>query len=105
MWPLFLNDLQDSGCTFATDSFPNPELATRKALFTTSSTAGLPFQLAAFEEAGNDDEWVFLPFPGPDGNLAVNAFGQLIGVVGTTPEQDLASWLWIRHLTSPEVPG
>lgn len=100
---LFLKDLQDSGCTFATDSFPNPEMATRKALFTTSSTAGIPFQLAAFEEAGNDDEWSLIPFPGPDGNLAVNAFGQLIGIVGTSPEQDLASWLWIRHFTSPEV--
>ncbi len=100
---LFLKDLQDSGCTFATDSFPNPEMATRKALFTTSSTAGIPFQLAAFEEAGNDDEWSLIPFPGPDGNLAVNAFGQLIGIVGTSPEQDLASWLWLRHFTSPEI--
>ena len=100
---VFLKDLQDSGCTFATDSFPNPEMATRKALFTTSSTAGIPFQQSAFEEAGNDDEWVLLPFPGPDGNLAVNAFGQLIGVVGSSPEQDLASWLWVRHFTSPEV--
>jgi ABC-type glycerol-3-phosphate transport system substrate-binding protein len=100
---LFLKDLQDSGCTFATDSFPNPEFATRKALFTTSSTAGIPFQLAAFEDAASDDEWVLLPFPGPDGNLAVNAFGQMIGIVGSNPEQDLASWLWIKHLTSPEV--
>lgn len=100
---LFLKDLQDSGCTFATDSFPNPEMATRKALFTVSSTAGIPFQLAAFEDAGNDDEWGLIPFPGPDGNLAVNAFGQMIGIVGTTPEEDLASWLWIKHLTSPEV--
>ena len=100
---LFLKDLQDSGCTFATDSYPNPEFATRKALFTMSSTAGIPFQLAAFEDAGVDDTWSIIPFPGPDGNLAVNAFGQLIGIVETTPEEDLASWLWIRHFTSPEV--
>jgi multiple sugar transport system substrate-binding protein/sn-glycerol 3-phosphate transport system substrate-binding protein len=100
---LFLNDLQASGCTFATDSFPNPEMATRKALFTTSSTAGIPFQAAAFEDAGNDDTWVLLPFPGPAGTLATNAFGQLIGIVGTTPEQDLASWIWLSHFTSPDV--
>jgi multiple sugar transport system substrate-binding protein/sn-glycerol 3-phosphate transport system substrate-binding protein len=100
---VYLKDLQDSGCTFATDSFPNPEMATRKALFTTSSTAGIPFQIAAFEEAGNDDEWGLIPFPGPDGNLAVNAFGQMIAVFDSTPEQNLASWLWLRHFTSPEV--
>jgi multiple sugar transport system substrate-binding protein/sn-glycerol 3-phosphate transport system substrate-binding protein len=99
----FLKDLQDSGCTFATDSYPNPEFATRKAMFTTTSTAGIPFQLAAFEDAGNDDEWLLIPFPGPDGNQAVNAFGQMIGIMPSTPEEDLASWLWIRHFTSPEV--
>jgi D-xylose transport system substrate-binding protein len=100
---LFLKDLQDSGCTFATDSFPNPEMATRKALFTTSSTAGIPFQAAAFEEVGSSDEWSLIPFPGPDGNLAINAFGQLIGIVDTNETQNLASWLWIRYLTSPET--
>jgi len=100
---LYLKELQDSGCTFATDSFPNPEMATRKALFTTSSTAGIPFQASAFEDAGNDDTWVLLPFPGPNGTLATNAFGQLIGIVETTPEQDLASWIWLSHFTSPEI--
>jgi len=100
---MFLNDIQDNGCTFATDTYPNPEFATRKALFVSSSTAGIPFQSAAFEDAANDDEWILVPFPGPDGNLAVNAFGQLIGIIETTPEQDLASWLWLRHFTSPEI--
>ncbi|MGD8857066.1 MAG: extracellular solute-binding protein, partial [Chloroflexota bacterium] len=85
------------------DTYPNPEFATRKALMVASSTAGIPFQAAAFEDAGNDDEWILLPFPGPDGTLAVNAFGQLIGVVATSPEKDLASWLWLKHFTSPEI--
>jgi multiple sugar transport system substrate-binding protein len=100
---MFLKDIQDEGCTFPTDTYPNPEFATRKALIVASSTAGIPFQASAFEDAGNDDEWILIPMPGPDGNLAVNAFGQLIGVVETTPEQDLASWLWLKHFTSPEV--
>ena len=45
----FLKDLWDNDCAFATESYPNPEFATRKALFTMSSTAGLPYQFAAFE--------------------------------------------------------
>ena len=100
---LFLKDLKDNGCTFATDSFPNPEFATRLALFTTSSTAGIPFQAAAFDDAANDDEWSLQAFPGPDGQLAVNAFGQLIGVMDQGEEANLAAWLWLRHFTSPEI--
>ncbi|HNB54087.1 MAG TPA: hypothetical protein PK530_19215, partial [Anaerolineales bacterium] len=49
------------------------------------------------------DAWGLIPFPGPDGKLAVNAFGQLIGVVDQGPEANLASWLWLKYFTSPEV--
>jgi multiple sugar transport system substrate-binding protein/sn-glycerol 3-phosphate transport system substrate-binding protein len=99
---LFLKDLQDSGCTLTTPSFPNPEVATRKALAADSSTAGIPFQAAAFADAGNADEWGLRPYVGPDGNTAVNVFGQLVGIISTSPESDLASWLWIKFFTSPE---
>ena len=32
----------------------------------------------------------------------VDAFTQTIGVFKSTPEQELASWLFIKYLTSPE---
>ncbi len=100
---LFLKDLKDSGCWYTTEGFPNPEFATRKALFAISSTAGAPFQVAAFSDAANTDSWGLIAFPGPDGKLAVNAFGQLIGVVDQSPEANLASWIWLKYFTSPEV--
>jgi len=100
---MFLNDLVDSGCTISTPSFPNPEFAGRLTLFTTSSTAGIPFQRGAMEEAGNEDVWGAIPFPGPDGDQVVNAFGQMLGVVQTNPDQDLASWIFLNWLTSPET--
>lgn len=99
---LFINDLKANGCTFETESYPNPEQANRLALITLSSTAGLPFYVAAFEEAENDDEWGFLPFVGPDGQTAADAFTQSVGVLTATPEQDLASWLFIKFLTTAE---
>ncbi len=100
----FLKDLWDEGCAFATESYPNPEFATRKALFTMSSTAGLPYQVSAFEaEDATDDEWGFIPFPGPGGNLAVNSFAQNSAIVKSNPEQELASWLFIKWFTSPET--
>jgi multiple sugar transport system substrate-binding protein len=99
---LFVNDLRDNGCTFETESYPNPEQAQRLALVTLSSTSGLSFYEAAFEEAGNADEWGFLAFPGPDGGQGVDAFTQTMGVLSSTPEEDLASWLFIKYLTEPE---
>lgn len=99
---MFFKELIDAGCTISTPSFPNPEFAGRLALFATSSTAGIPFQRSAMEDAGNEDEWGAIAFPGPDADQYVNAFGQMVGVVRTNPEQDLASWIFLQWLTSPE---
>lgn len=99
----FLKTLWDEGCAFPTESYPNPEFATRKALFTMSSSAGLPYQIAAFDdEAATDDEWSFIAFPGPGDMSAVNAFGQSVSIVNSTPEKKLAGWLFLKHFTSPE---
>ncbi|MEX2160460.1 MAG: extracellular solute-binding protein [Anaerolineales bacterium] len=100
---LFLKDLKDSGCTLTTPSFPNPEFAGRLALFANSSTAGIPFQQSAFDDIGNTDVWGSIPVPGPDGTLVVNAFGQMAGIVTTNPDGDLASWIFLKYLTSPET--
>ncbi len=101
----FLQGMESEKCAFQTESYPNPEFATRKALFTVSSTAGLPYQIDAFnaEGANTNDQWTFLPFPGPDGNKAVDAFGQTVGLVNTTPEQNMAAWLFLKYFSSPEV--
>jgi ABC-type glycerol-3-phosphate transport system substrate-binding protein len=99
----YLKDLQDSDCTLTTESYPNPEFATRQALFINTSSAGMRYVLGAFTDIGSEDEVVFLPFVGPDGGMAADAYVQYVGVVKATPEADLATWLFIRYLTSPEV--
>lgn len=100
---VFLKDLFDNGCTLSTPSYPNPEFAARQALFAVSSSAGIPFQGYAMADVESTDVWGAIPFPGPDGKLAVNAFGQMIGVVTANSDQDLASWLFLKWLTSPEI--
>jgi multiple sugar transport system substrate-binding protein len=97
----FLKGIWDDGCAFATESYPNPEFATRKALMVNSSSVGLPYQEAAFADAGSSDEWSYIPFPGDEGQ-AVNSYLQTIGMVGSTPERELASWLFLKWFTSPE---
>lgn len=100
----YLKELWDEGCAFATESYPNPEFATRKALITMSSTAGYPYQLGAFEaeDAFSDDVWGFIPIPG-DGTKAVDSYVQNSAIVKSNPERSLASWLFLKWFTSPEV--
>jgi multiple sugar transport system substrate-binding protein len=100
---MYILDLKSEGCAWQTESYPNPEQGQRKALITMSSTAGAPYYAAAFEDAGNEDEWGWIAAPGPDGTLAVNAFQQMLGVVPSTPQREMASWLFVKWLTSPEI--
>ena len=100
----FLKDLWDSGCAYATESYPNPEFASRKALFTMSSTAGLPYQVAAFDaEDAIKDDWTIAPFPGKDGGQSVDLFGQYVAMANTNPQRMMATWVFMKYLTSPEV--
>lgn len=100
---MYVNELRDAGCTFETESYPNPEQANRLALMTISSTAGLKYYGYAFEDSETpDDVWGFLPFVGPDGGLGTDNYTQMVGVLKSTPEQELASWLFIKYLTSAE---
>ncbi len=101
---MYLLDLKANGCVWQTESYPNPEQAQRKALITMSSTAGAPYYAAAFEDAGNTtDVWGWLAAYGPDGTQAVDAFQQMLGVVPSTEAEQLASWLFVKWLTSPEI--
>jgi multiple sugar transport system substrate-binding protein/sn-glycerol 3-phosphate transport system substrate-binding protein len=101
---LYILDLKKDGCVWQTESYPNPEQAQRKALITMSSTAGEKYYAAAFEEAGNTtDKWGWLPAYGPDGKQAVDAFQQMLGVVPSTEPEQLASWVFVKWLTSPEI--
>ncbi len=99
----FLKKLYDDGCAWITESrYPNPEFATRQALFTSSSQAGIPYQLAAFEDAGNDDEWTLIPFPSAIGKPVINVYGPSVAMITSTPEEQLAAWLFIKWFTQPE---
>ncbi len=97
-------EMWDEGCAFPTETYPNPEFATRQALFIMSSNVEIPYLDRAFEtEDATEDEWTVLSFVGPDGTKAVNTYGQYFGIVDTTPEKKLAIWLFLKYFTSPEI--
>lgn len=101
---LFLKEVNDRGCAFQTNGYPNPEFAMRKALFTTSSTVGCQYQQKEFDRRGSSrEEWQLLAFPGNAGAQAIVIFPQMLGLMDHSPESKLATWLFIKYLTSPEI--
>ncbi len=99
----FWLDLLTEGCSWTPESeYPNPEFAARLGLFFNSSIAGLPYQTNDFADAGNDDVWGPIPLPTLSGTPVVDIYGPSFAMVSSTPEEQLASWLFMKWFTEPE---
>ena len=99
----FLRDMYDDGCAWLSDSqLPESEFANRQGLFATGSVAGIPYQEAAFSNAESSDEWTVIPFPSSDGEAAIDVYGPSFQMLNSEAENQLASWLLIKWLTSPK---
>lgn len=99
----FLADLYAQGCAWQPEAiYPNVEFATRKGLFYTASISGIPYQFDAMAEYGSRDLWTAIPFPAPAGQPAVNLYGSSYVIIETTPEADLAAWLFLKYLQQPQ---
>jgi multiple sugar transport system substrate-binding protein/sn-glycerol 3-phosphate transport system substrate-binding protein len=105
----FLKGMLDDGCAYLfTEGYPNPEFAARRALFTQGSSSGLPFYAGdiatvAEEEGREPDEWGFTAIPHTTAEPVQNIYGGDVMIPSTTPEIQLASWIFIKWYTSPEV--
>jgi multiple sugar transport system substrate-binding protein len=97
----FLKKLYDDNCAFLTTE-PNqyPSFANRSAMFISADLAEIPNQSLAFEQANNNDEWTVIPFTGQHGQLI--AEGPIFSVLRSSPEKQLAAWLFTRWLLSSE---
>jgi ABC-type glycerol-3-phosphate transport system substrate-binding protein len=69
-------------------------------MFISADLAEIPNQSLAFEQANNNDEWTVIPFTGQHGQLI--AEGPIFSVLRSTPEKQLAAWLFTRWLLSSE---
>lgn len=95
-------------CAYIFDGFPNPEVASRNALFSQGSSSGIPFYEGDFatvaEEAGVEaDEYAVAAIPHTTPDPVMNIYGGDVMIVKTTPEQQLAAWDFIKWFTTPEV--
>ena len=105
----FLKDLYDSGCAyFFTEGFPNPQFAARKGIFAQGSTSGIPFYAgdvatAAEEQGREPDVWGVAAVPHTTADPVQNIYGGDVMITKTTPEQELAAWIFVKWFTSPEI--
>jgi multiple sugar transport system substrate-binding protein len=99
----FMKDLYDKGYIrkIAERYGDQTDFGNQKVLFTIGSSSGLPFyqQAADAGEAGTF-EWSVAP-PPHTGRPAVNVYGASVSVPLTTPERQLAAWLFVRWFTEP----
>jgi multiple sugar transport system substrate-binding protein len=98
----YLKKLYDDHCAWiSTDPVPYDAFAGRAALFISGDLAEVPMVANAMARAKNTDEWTLIPFPGPQDSALV-AYGPSVSVLASTPEKQLAGWLFARWLLSPE---
>jgi multiple sugar transport system substrate-binding protein len=96
----FIKRLSDSHCAWPSET-PYDSFASRTALFISADLAELPAELDSMKLLKNSDEWTLIPFPGPQGSVVI-AYGPSYSVLKSTPEKQLAAWLFARWLLSPE---
>lgn len=100
----FLKGLFDRGCAWQTESQYNEnEFATRQALYLSASISDLPYVAAAMQEADNQDKWTVVAYPSTQAKATLDVYGPELTVFESTPEGELASWLFIKWLLSPQI--
>lgn len=105
----FLKSMYDDGCAyFFTEGYPNTEFANRRAIFTTGSSSGMPYyrgdtETVAEEKGIEPDVWGIAAIPHTTPDPVVNVYGGDVMIPATNPETQLASWIFVKWYTSPEI--
>lgn len=99
----YLWDIKNEGCIwFARQPDPYDYFANRFTLLYAGTLEQIPIQMSWMTVADSEDEWAVIGFPGPAGEtILVDGPGLMIST--DTPENQLAAWLFAKHLLEPEV--
>jgi multiple sugar transport system substrate-binding protein len=99
----FVKTLQQEGCAWQIQPGGDPlaAFAAREALFATAGLEDFADQARAFAAANNTDEWIALAYPGVDQD-ALLLYGSSYILLESSPEEQLAGWLFIRWMLEPE---
>ncbi len=98
----FLRSLFDKGCAWLPEEpYPEQEFANRRSLVITGSPSNLPYQAQLIAQAGGD-RWSVLPFPSESNQPAIGVYGPSYEIFTSTPERQLAAWLFARWMLSAQ---
>ena len=103
----YMKELYDEGCIamMAENYGDQTDFGNYKCLFTIGSTSGLPYYDKAVKSGEKGEfQWGVAPLPYMDGGdkPVMNIYGASVSVPKTTPEQELAAWLFVKWMTEPE---
>jgi len=99
----FLQDLINEGCaSIVTERDGDPtDFGQGTTLFTVGSSSNLPFYGDAVK-AGSGHKWSVAAIPHTTADPVMNIYGASISIPKTTPEGQLAAWLFLKHYTNTE---
>ena len=99
----FVKQLYDDNCAWSAQADTNlpAAFAAREALFMTAGLEELSDYARSMATASNSDEWTVLSFPG-DVQSGLIIYGSSYVVLKSTPEQQLAAWLFVRWMLAPD---
>ncbi|MCC6261573.1 MAG: extracellular solute-binding protein [Anaerolineales bacterium] len=98
----FLRKLSEANCAWQSAEIDAiTAFTTRRALFITASLQDLPTVARGFAAQDSRDEWQVIPFPGADEDALV-VYGSSYVIFNSTPEKQLASWLFVRWMLDDE---
>jgi multiple sugar transport system substrate-binding protein/sn-glycerol 3-phosphate transport system substrate-binding protein len=100
---IYMRSLYDDGCAWLSQAqVPDLAFASRQGLLAAGSVMDIPHQVESFRSAGSRDQWTVLPFPSPEQTPALDVYGPSYFIFESSAEEQLAAWLFIRWLSSPE---
>ena len=99
----YLWDIKIQGFSwFARQPDPYFYFANRYALVYAGQLDQVPIQMSWMEVSESDDEWEVIGFPGIDGEIII-VDGPGLMVTAGSLENELAAWLFAKHLLEPEL--
>ncbi len=99
----FLRKMVDAGCAWRSRlPVPYEYFANRQALIFSGGMQDILEQDKADKKFNNQDEWSIIPFPSNDDKQSLVVNGLSYAMLDSSPEEQLASWLFMRWLTLPQ---
>jgi multiple sugar transport system substrate-binding protein len=107
----FLKELKDDGCAWMAIDPENPtglntgpfyeQFTHRSALFITGDLTEAAALSETMTRLNSTDKWTMIAFPGSE-TRAITVYGPSYTLLTSTPQKQLAAWLFVRWMLTPE---